>query len=1700
MESTTPTDSIDTGSYLSGAENGISIIEDTLTIGVYFLFAGEHPYYATLDWLTYEIEQVLAVLGDIESYIDVDFVRVENQESAYFQLAITDIATSAATFDISGIRAIMNAPDNDEGVGYGLFNRSFSDWHENGEGGLEIGGLSYETIIHEMGHGLGLGHTHDEGPSTRIQGFEETDDPQSNTADFGLNQAVFTVMSYVDGWQDAPFGEPPRDGNGDQIGNYGYQGTLAPLDIAVLQAAYGANQTTGSGDTDYELLDVNQVGSHYRAIHDVDGIDTIFYTGTLDIVVNLQAASLQYQFGGGGFVSYVHGVHGGYTIAASTMLENATGGSGNDHLTGNAFNNILIGNQGNDTLNGLAGSDVLFGGNGFDIIFGGEGTDYAAVLSSNPEDYIFSINLDGSVRMSALNTNENVDILSDIEFIKFGYGSNEEFDTSVTDLIYEINPDNAAPTLLQFSHFGVYNSVDSGNQQNQFGYSSDIIGDVNGDGYDDYIVAAGNGNSPDGDDYGTLTVMSGAFGTVIYQVYGPRPFTEYGTDIASISDIDGDGIDDIVVGAAFDDFYGENSGTVFIYSGIDGQLIRTHNGERNNNFGYSVADAGDVDGDGVTDILIGAWAASGGNGKAYVLSGATGVELHEFSGIGQFGSDVAGLGDIDGDGYADFAISTSTGAVTPQTSIFSGFDGELLHTIMVWEQSFGISIANAGDVNNDGINDLIIGAPHDGNGNARVLSGQDWSILYTLVGDSNGDAFGISVDGIGDLDKDGFDDLIVGANRGGPEGNGYVKVFSGINGYEIATIEATGNLSGFGWDVSGGGDFNGDEWIDILISSPFNQVDGQGTATTIAYQTIEAPSVEFSNLVYEEPDGRQLVTTTFNISDPDNAFIAGATVHVREGFDSENDILHFTNQNGISGLYDELTGVLTLSGIASIEDYEIAIRSVEYENLFNSASVDSRRIIFGVNDGTAVSYLVGRNVEFIINNQINGDSSDDDIFSGYGDDIIDGGAGNDLIEGGQGADQIDGGTGIDTASYRTSEAAVSVSLTSGTGSGGDSEGDTLSNIENIIGSNFADNLWGNGLDNILEGGLGDDELNGEGGFDFASYRHSASSVQVSLAVQVNTVSKENNFVFANSVSDIFNSIEGLIGSEFSDNLTGDSNNNDLIGLGGSDFLIGGAGNDRLYGDAGADRFIGGLGADLLDGGEGFDTVDYSTATTGVALSFLMGGTAGEANGDSFVSIERIYGSNFNDTVTGSDANEFFYGEDGNDTINAGGGIDRIYGGDGDDIQRGQEGNDQLYGSAGADQLNGGTGFDIANYRAATAAITVNLATGGTGGDADGDTYFGLEAIYGSDFNDSMTGSGGTNELRGFDGDDVLDGSDGNDRLFGGNGADSLIGGTGIDIAMYTVATAGVTLDLAAGGTGGEAAGDSFSGIEWVFGSDFNDDITGDSGANRLAGNDGNDTLNGAGGNDRLLGGEGNDTIHGGDGVDTIFGQVGDDIMSGGAGNDFFFGDSGADSHDGGADFDTVSYLASSIGVTVNMQTGGTGGDAAGDSYVSIERIFGSSHDDNLTGSDGNDTLIGNGGNDVLTGGLGNDSLNGGAGVDRFAYNTTQDAADVIQGFTVNEIIEIMGGDPAFDSFAELMAVATDAGANTIFNFGSGNTLTIVGQNIADLDIDNFTFTPPMAEPLLDNETAFMFEPDINEALLMATLHEDFTFMIGDFFT
>lgn len=222
----------------------------------------------------------------------------------------------------------------------------------------------------------------------------------------------------------------------------------------------------------------------------------------------------------------------------------------------------------------------------------------------------------------------------------------------------------------------------------------------------------------------------------------------------------------------------------------------------------------------------------------------------------------------------------------------------------------------------------------------------------------------------------------------------------------------------------------------------------------------------------------------------------------------------------------------------------------------------------------------------------------------------------------------------------------------------------------------------------------------------------------------------------------------------------------LSGSQGNDYLFGDKGDDTLSGLGGNDRLRGGRGADALDGGEGTaDGVDYRGSNQGVTVN-LSDNTAsgGDADGDTIINFERIYGSNFDDVLTGSDERNLLVGYKGNDTL------------------FGLGGNDRLRGGEGADILDGGEGIaDGVDYRGSSLGVTVNLSNNtASGGDAEGDTIINFERIYASSFDDVLTGSDERNLLVGYDGNDILSGLSGNDRLQGGQGADTLEGGIGRD--------------------------------------------------------------------------------------------------------------------------------------------------------------------------------------------------------------------------------------------------------------------------------------------------------------------------------
>jgi Ca2+-binding RTX toxin-like protein len=447
-----------------------------------------------------------------------------------------------------------------------------------------------------------------------------------------------------------------------------------------------------------------------------------------------------------------------------------------------------------------------------------------------------------------------------------------------------------------------------------------------------------------------------------------------------------------------------------------------------------------------------------------------------------------------------------------------------------------------------------------------------------------------------------------------------------------------------------------------------------------------------------------------------------------------------------------------------------------------------------------------------------------------------------------------------------------------------------------------------------------------------------------------------------------------VGTADNDTLTTLPFTKSLEGFGGNDTLTGATRAETLSGGDGNDWLAGNGGGDLINGGAGTDTASYiDRGSVSVALdgSFAMGG---DASGDRLVSIENLVGS-----------------RDGDDRLTGNSLANRIVGHGGNDTLSGHDGNDVLLGGAGFDTLNGGAGIDTLSYEQEDAvAIALDFSIGRRGA-AIGDTFSSIENLTGSNTGgDNLAGNAGANVVSGLGGNDSIAGRGGNDKLYGGAGNDLLRGGAGADLHdggagddLVTYSEdAGVhaSLDKSIAGTGA-AKGDTFVSIEDLNGSNTGNDV--------LAGNGVRNYLDGNGGND------------------TLYGRGGSDIMIGGA---------GADVLDGGAGFDWADYFNDGpVNVALDRSFSATGA-ARGDTFISIENVFGSDRwndkisgdagDNYLIGNGGNDTLYGRDGDDTVEGGAGKDTLSSGKGFDAFYYNALSHGGDTITDFSVEDIIAI----------------------------------------------------------------------------------------------
>ena len=357
----------------------------------------------------------------------------------------------------------------------------------------------------------------------------------------------------------------------------------------------------------------------------------------------------------------------------------------------------------------------------------------------------------------------------------------------------------------------------------RFGASVAGAGDLNGDGYDDVVVGA-YGNDAGGTDAGRAYVYLGgatADSAPDFVLTGEATSDLFGVSVATAGDVNGDGYDDVIVGAHHSDAGGNDAGRAYVYFGGPGadsvaDLVLT--GEAaGDGLGRSVATAGDVDGDGYDDVIVGANLSDAGGpdaGRAYVYLGGPGADaVADLVLTGEaegdnFGISVSGAGDIDGDGHDDVIVgayvNAAGGTWAGRAYVYHGGPAadSVADLVLTGETGdlLGISVAGAGDLGGDGYDDLIVGAWGNGAGRAYVYlggPGADSDAAIRLTGEADGDGFGRSVCGAGDVDNDGHDDIIVGApsSDAGGMSSGQVHL------YECARYFLTSPAAGETWNV-----------------------------------------------------------------------------------------------------------------------------------------------------------------------------------------------------------------------------------------------------------------------------------------------------------------------------------------------------------------------------------------------------------------------------------------------------------------------------------------------------------------------------------------------------------------------------------------------------------------------------------------------------------------------------------------------------------------------------------------------------------------------------------------------------------------------------------------------------------------------------------------------------------------------------------
>jgi hypothetical protein len=362
--------------------------------------------------------------------------------------------------------------------------------------------------------------------------------------------------------------------------------------------------------------------------------------------------------------------------------------------------------------------------------------------------------------------------------------------------------------------------------------------DLDGDGVRDFFVAAPGARSQKG----IVRAYSGANRNEIFRIIGPawRPDgggpDDFGSALTAVGDLDGDGAEDLLIGVPLDNVgTGFNHGSAYVYSTASLMPIHQFSGtQAQAGLGHGVARMQDVDGDGVQDFAVGAPGDGLGSsqvGAVRVYSGQSGAVLYTVRGTRNqfgFGRTLGAIDDLDGDGLDDLMIGDRDALLLAgQVTVVSGVDGSLLYRVdgLTAGGALSWSMAAIDDVNNDGLQDLLIGAPYGGSdltGYAMVCSGADGSLLTLYAGANAQDTLGWSVASAGDVNGDGVGDYLVDAPQyfvSSPQ-IGYANLYSGQTGSLLYRFDSNASGASAGRVVAGLGDLDSDGCSEIAIGKP----------------------------------------------------------------------------------------------------------------------------------------------------------------------------------------------------------------------------------------------------------------------------------------------------------------------------------------------------------------------------------------------------------------------------------------------------------------------------------------------------------------------------------------------------------------------------------------------------------------------------------------------------------------------------------------------------------------------------------------------------------------------------------------------------------------------------------------------------------------------------------------------------------------